>query len=36
MQETLYRIGRHMNDEWEHIQNQKAFELLQQEIDQDR
>jgi len=36
MQETLYRIGRHMNDEWEHIQNQRAFELLQQEIDHDR
>ncbi|WP_312068225.1 relaxase MobL, partial [Exiguobacterium sp.] len=36
MQETLYRIGRHMNDEWEHIQNQKEFELLQQEIDHDR
>lgn len=36
MQETLYRIGRHMNNEWEHIQNQKAFELLQQEIDHDR
>ncbi|WP_047392448.1 MobP2 family relaxase [Exiguobacterium sp. s168] len=36
MQEMLYRIGRHMNDEWEHIQNQKAFELLQQEIDHDR
>lgn len=36
MQETLYRIGRHMNDEWEHVQNQKAFELLQQEIDHDR
>lgn len=36
MQETLYRIGRHMNNEWEHIQNQKAFEALQQEIEQDR
>ncbi|EZP58335.1 MobP2 family relaxase [Exiguobacterium sp. RIT341] len=36
MQETLYRIGRHMNDEWEHIQNQKAYELLQSEIEPDR
>ena len=36
MQETLYRIGRHMNDEWEHIQNQKAYELLQHEVEHDR
>jgi len=36
MQETLYRIGRHMNDEWEHIQNQKAYKLLQSEIEHDR
>ena len=36
LQETFYRIGRHMNDEWEHIQNQKAYELLQREVEHDR
>lgn len=36
MQETLYRIGRHMNDEWEHIKNQRAFEQLEQEVQHER
>ncbi|WP_312452191.1 relaxase MobL [Exiguobacterium sp.] len=36
MQETLYRIGRHMNDEWDHIKNQRAFEQLEQEVQHER
>ncbi|WP_214803038.1 MobP2 family relaxase [Exiguobacterium sp. ERU656] len=36
MQETLYRIGRHMNDEWDHIKNQRAFEQLEQEVQYER
>ena len=35
-QETLYRIGRHMNDEWDHIKNQRAFEQLEQEVQHER
>ncbi|KNH32471.1 MobP2 family relaxase [Exiguobacterium acetylicum] len=36
MQETLYRIGRYMNDEWDHIKNQRAFEQLEQEVQHER
>ena len=36
MQETLYRIGRHMNDEWDHLKNQRAFEQLEQEVQYER
>lgn len=36
MQETLYRIERHMNDEWDHIKNQRAFEQLEQEVQHER
>ncbi|MDW2886726.1 MobP2 family relaxase [Exiguobacterium artemiae] len=36
MQETLYQIGRHMNDEWDHIKNQRAFEQLEQEVQHER
>ncbi|QUE87953.1 MobP2 family relaxase [Exiguobacterium alkaliphilum] len=31
--ESLYRIGRHMNDEFEHLKNQRAFEQLERDIE---
>jgi len=31
--ESLYRIERHMNDEFEHLKNQRAFEQLERDIE---
>ena len=31
--ESLYRIERHMNDEFEHLKNQRAFEKLERDIE---
>lgn len=34
--ESLYRIERHMNDEFEHLKNQRAFEQLERDIEYEK